>query len=126
MTWHSVACRSASKAQQAAKVDAEAEGELSARESNSAGDDKPVRDIELRPRKRVSFNLDETASVEEASQVKSRPLDSRFLPFLTPVLQPPCSCFPSPILPLPPSPPPLSASLFQLPSPLLHSPGLLF
>ena len=49
----------------------EAEGELSGGESDSAGDDKPARDIKLRPRKRVSFSLDETASVAEALQVKS-------------------------------------------------------
>ena len=63
-------CRPANKAKQE-DVEEEAEGELSADESDSAGDDKPARDIKLRPRKRVSFNLNEAASAEEVSQVRA-------------------------------------------------------
>lgn len=55
------------------ELHSEAEEEQSAGESDSDGDDKPARDISLRPRKRVSFNLDETPSVEEASQVVLHP-----------------------------------------------------
>ncbi|KAL3158682.1 hypothetical protein ABBQ32_011424 [Trebouxia sp. C0010 RCD-2024] len=62
--------RPASKAQHETQVAREPAGPLSADESDSAGDDKPARDIKLRPRKRVSFNLDEHLFVEEASEVK--------------------------------------------------------
>ncbi|KAL3135513.1 hypothetical protein ABBQ38_005993 [Trebouxia sp. C0009 RCD-2024] len=60
--------RPASKAVREAHVAREPAGPASAEESDSAGDDKPARDIELRPRKRVSFNLDEHPFAEEASE----------------------------------------------------------
>ena len=63
-------CRPISKPKKGVEVNSEAEEEQSAGESDSDGVDKPARDIALRPRKRVSFNLDETPSLEEASQVR--------------------------------------------------------
>lgn len=63
--------RPASKAKRELHVAREPAGELSANESDSAGDDKPARDIKLRPRKRVSFNLDEHSPAEEASEVRA-------------------------------------------------------
>ena len=75
-------CRTAGKANKQVNVNGhvnmhdEAEEEQSADDSESGGDEKPVRDIKLRPRKHVSFNMDETPSADEASQVCRRTICS--------------------------------------------------
>ena len=49
--------------------DVEEQEEDTAAESESDLDGKPARDIKLRPRKRVSFKLDDAPSADDAFQV---------------------------------------------------------
>ena len=49
--------------------DVEEQEEDTAAESESDVDGNPARDIKLRPRKRVSFKLDDAASADDAIQV---------------------------------------------------------
>lgn len=49
--------------------DVQEEEELTAAESDSDPGGQPTRDIKLRPRKQVSFNLDDAPTADETFQV---------------------------------------------------------